>query len=274
MASFTVVDNPAGEIVVEESDNLIETVIVGTDSGEIESGDQEVVNSNNNLETGGGSNGEGVESIGNLAGQSSDVDEEEFFDAPSSLSEQTGTEVEWEVRYDPVHEHPYWINVKTGESSWENPNGADGTELVATEGNYVAQQNEVYEYTEHEALGEKETGEFTTTFGDDAWERHYDPESDWYYYYNSTTGETKWDNITEEYGTDEYQYSNDQQYGDENSIIGVENNVAQDNSNEESVVEGTTLSGVGNTANDNGVQAGVARAWLKEARKIQAIGAK
>ena len=35
---------------------------------------------------------------------------DEFFDAPSSLSEQTGVEVEWEVRYDPVHQHPYPVD--------------------------------------------------------------------------------------------------------------------------------------------------------------------
>ena len=276
MASLTFADSAAGDIVVEESDNLNETVIVDTDGNEIEGEDKEVVNSDNNLETGGTSHGEGVGSTDDLVGQSSDVDEEEFFDAPSSLSEQTGIEVEWEVRYDPVHEHPYWINVKTGESSWENPNGTDGTEAITTEVGQIAQASESYEYTEHDTPGEREAEETNTTFADDTWERHYDPDSDWYYYYNPATGETKWDNITEEYGTDEYQYGNGQQYGDENSNVGVENDVAQGNSNEEGVVEGTTLSNsaLGNAANENGVQAGVARAWLKEARKIQAIGAK
>eukprot|EP00944_MAST-04C_sp_MAST-4C-sp1_P007609 g7609.t1 len=276
MASLTFADSTSGDIVVEESDNLNETVIVDTDGNEIEGEDKEVVNSDNNLETGGASNGEGVGSIGDLVGQSSDADEEEFFDAPSSLSEQTGIEVEWEVRYDPVHEHPYWINVKTGESSWENPNGADGTEAVTTGVDQITHANEAYEYTEQDTLGEIEAKETNTTLGDDTWERHYDPESDWYYYYNPTTGETKWDNITEEYGTDEYQYGNEQQYGDENSNVGLENTVAQGNSNEEGAVEGTTISNsaLSNAANETGVQASVARAWLKEARKIQAIGAK
>ena len=52
MASLTFADSAAGDIVVEESDNLNETVIVDTDGNEIEGEDKEVVNSDNNLETG------------------------------------------------------------------------------------------------------------------------------------------------------------------------------------------------------------------------------
>ena len=50
MASLTFADSAAGDIVVEESDNLNETVIVDT-ADEIEGEDKEVVNSDNNLET-------------------------------------------------------------------------------------------------------------------------------------------------------------------------------------------------------------------------------
>ena len=78
-------------------------------------------------------------------------------------------------------EHPYWINIKTGESSWENPNGTDGTEAIITEVGQIAQASEGYEYTEHDTLGEREAEE-TNYLCDDTWERHYDPDLDWYYY--------------------------------------------------------------------------------------------
>ena len=163
----------------------------------------------------------------------------------------------------------YWINIKTGESSWENPNGTDGTEAITTEVGQIAQASEGYEYTEHDTLGEREAEE-TNTPSDDTWERHYDPDPT-----GTTTIRQRKQNgtILREYGTDEYQYGNDQQYGDENSNVGVENDVAQGSSNEEGVVEGTTLSNsaLGNAASENGVQAGVARAWLKEARKINMV---
>ena len=235
-----------------------------------------------------------------LDGNPDELDEDEFFDAPSSLSEQTGVDVEWEVRYDPVHQHPYWINIITGESSWENPNGENNS-------NDYTGEVEGYEYTEgvpqeQVAYGvtsssndmyNNNTGtnddsnnnsnvinDNNNSVADDTWERHYDPESDWYYYYNPITGETKWDNITEEYmGDGDYQSTIDEHYYENNHITdNLENNQGENSFNEQGeVVEEATSSSSSNittTSNNSTVQAGVARAWLKEARKLQAIGAK
>ena len=115
---------------------------------------------------------------------------------------------------------------------------------------------------------------------DDTWERHYDQESDWYYFYNPMTGETKWDNITEEYmGDGAYQSTIDENYYENHHTEdNLENNLVESNFNEQGeIVEEAISSSSSNTtasSNNSAVQAGVARAWLKEARKLQAIGAK
>ena len=155
-----------------------------------------------------------------------------------------------------MHQHPYWINVTTGESSWENPNETT-TSIGEIEG---------YEYTEEEETINNNDNN-TDSVIDETWERHYDEASDWYYYYNPVTGETKWDNITEEYSGDGTYQTIDGNYYDEN-YTNYPDNTENNNLNlneEEGGGGGETLS---NT------QAGVARAWLKEARKLQAIGAK
>ena len=75
-----------------------ETVIVDTDSNKDEGEDKEVVNSDNNLETG-ASNGEGVGSIGDLVGQSR-MRTRRNSSMPRHPCLSKLVLVQWEVRYD------------------------------------------------------------------------------------------------------------------------------------------------------------------------------
>ena len=81
-------------------------------------------------------------------------------------------------------------------------------------------------------------------------------------------------------GDGDYQSTIDEHYYENNHITdNLENNQGENSFNEQGeVVEEATSSSSSNittTSNNNiTVQAGVARAWLKEARKLQAIGAK
>lgn len=100
-------------------------------------------------------------------------DDEEFFDAPATLSQQRGTRVQWEVRYDPNYRSVYYYNVNTFESRWTEPdkNVVESDLLNITE-------------TSH-------TEEVEAT--DIDWERLYDEEHGWYYFYNKLTRESRWE---------------------------------------------------------------------------------
>jgi hypothetical protein len=309
MASFATTAN-TDTTTAEAVSNLNIEANVGDDEV-VENGDKASVLNNNSINSNSNASSSfetTVETDNNNTNRNSDVtvqssdldDEDEFFDAPSSLSEQTGVDVEWEVRYDPVHQHPYWINIITGESSWENPNGEHNnndytgevegyeyTEVVPQEQvayDVTSSSNDMYD--NNTGTNDDSNNNFdvindnNNSVADDTWERHYDPESDWYYYYNPVTGETKWDNITEEYmGDGDYQSTIDENYYENNyTTDNLENNHGENSFNEQGeVVEEATSSSSNITTNSNNnstVQAGVARAWLKEARKLQAIGAK
>jgi len=99
-----------------------------------------------------------------------------------TLSQQRGARVQWEVRYDPNHRSIYYYNVNTFESRWTEPDE-----------NVVEPDSQDITDTSH-------TEEVEVSDLD--WERLYDDEYGWYYFYNKLTGESRWEGDCSHYSED------------------------------------------------------------------------
>ena len=113
---------------------------------------------------------------------------------------------EWDEYFDEDSGYPYWYNIQTGDTVWENPYETS----IDHPGDYVGQQA-VEEQPEWEEYFDESTGlaywyntitqetswdppgEEVVAAEDVTWEEHLDEETGTPYWYNTLTGESSWE---------------------------------------------------------------------------------